>query len=305
MLIEFKSVIKKFGNFTAVTGISIQIEKSEIFGFLGPNGAGKTSMMRMLYGSSPISSGHIRVGNLEYPKDQRAIKSILGVISQDNNLDQEITVKNNLVIHALHHRIKRREAETKAVELLRFVQLQDRANSDVRSLSGGMKRRLMIARGLINSPKILILDEPTTGLDPQSRHLLWDKMRELKRTGITQLLTTHYMDEAEQLCDRLAIIDKGRIIALGEPKHLIYEHVGRDVVEVSATKKIRQDIGKTFKKYLTHTDHLADYSLFYTKDRKPFIDVIQKTHDSITKMSFRQATLEDVFLKLTGRQLRD
>jgi lipooligosaccharide transport system ATP-binding protein len=303
-IILAEKLSKRYEQFLAVKGISFSIQAGEIFGFLGPNGAGKTSTMKMIYGSAPLSAGSLQVAGMEYPKDMRKIKSLLGVVTQENNLDMEITVRQNMQVHGFHHRLSRQAVRQKSDELLEFVHLRERENDSVRKLSGGMKRRLMIARALINSPKILVLDEPTTGLDPQSRQILWSKMRQLRSTGITQLLTTHYMDEAEQLCDRLAIIDHGEIIAEGRPQELIHKTVGKELLALSESDAQKIGLLAKAEKYALFHETLDGQILIYTNQSKALLAQIQKEHSGIT-FSLRRSTLEDLFLKLTGRHLRE
>jgi lipooligosaccharide transport system ATP-binding protein len=227
-----RDLSKKFGDFQAVDGVDFEIATGEAFGFLGPNGAGKTSTMKMIASTSPVTSGHLRVFGLDPKTHGAAIRARLGVVPQEDNLDTELTVEENLFIYGRYFDLPRSEIRSRIDQLLEFAQLSDRKKSKVEPLSGGMKRRLTIARGLINRPDLVILDEPTTGLDPQARHLLWDRLYRLKREGATLVITTHYMDEAEQLCDRLVIMDKGKIVGAGSPQALIQEHSTREVVEL-------------------------------------------------------------------------
>ncbi|MDQ1480715.1 MAG: lipooligosaccharide transport system ATP-binding protein, partial [Actinomycetota bacterium] len=231
-LIEAHALTKRFGPFVAVDGIDFAIEAGEAFGFLGPNGAGKSSTMRMIGCVSPLSGGTLRVLGMDPAHDGPQIRGRLGVVPQEDNLDTELTVWDNLMIYGRYFDLPRAEIRRRAAELLEFVQLSDRRDSRVDPLSGGMKRRLTIARALINQPEVMLLDEPTTGLDPQARHMLWERLYRLKQTGVTLVLTTHYMDEAEQLCDRLVIMDGGRIVAEGSPRQLIQQHATREVVEL-------------------------------------------------------------------------
>jgi len=231
-LIHARDLVKRFGDFVAVDGIDFDLQRGEAFGFLGPNGAGKTSTMRMIGCVSPVTEGTLRVLGMDPARDGSKIRGRLGVVPQQDTLDMELTVRENIIIYGRYFGLPRKELGPRADELLDFVELTERANDKVEPLSGGMKRRLTIARGLINDPRILLLDEPTTGLDPQARHVLWDRLFRLKERGTTLLLTTHYMDEAEQLCDRLVVVDKGRIMAEGTPASLIREHSSREVLEV-------------------------------------------------------------------------
>ena len=231
-LIEARGLVKRFGEFTAVDDIDVEVHRGEAFGFLGPNGAGKSSTMRMIGCTSPVSAGTLRVFGLDPATHGQRIRARLGVVPQSDQLDNELTVAENLIIYGRYFDIPRAECKRRARELLEFVQLTERATSKVDPLSGGMKRRVTIARSLINEPELLLLDEPTTGLDPQARHVLWDRLYRLKQQGVTLVLTTHYMDEAEQLCDRLVVMDKGRIVAEGSPRDLIEAHSTREVLEL-------------------------------------------------------------------------
>src|SRR5262245_52055054 len=240
-LVDARALVKRFGSFTAVDGIDFAIQPGEAFGFLGPNGAGKTSTMRMIGCVSPRSGGDLRVLGMDPATDGARIRARLGVVPQEDNLDTELTVWDNMMIYGRYFDMPRAAIRERAAELLDFVQLSDRRDSKVDPLSGGMKRRVTIARGLINTPEVLLLDEPTTGLDPQARHLLWDRLYRLKRQGVTLVLTTHYMDEAEQLCDRLVIMDEGRIVAEGSPRELIATYATREVVEVRFDNPAEKD----------------------------------------------------------------
>src|SRR5881227_399626 len=231
-LIHARGLRKEFGSLTAVDGIDFDVQRGEAFGFLGPNGAGKSSTMRMIGCVSPPSGGELRVLGLDPVKDGAQIRARLGVVPQDDTLDFELTVRENVIIYGRYFGMSRKELRARADRLIEFVQLEDRADSRVEPLSGGMKRRLTIARSLINDPEVLLLDEPTTGLDPQARHVLWDRLYRLKQNGVTLVLTTHYMDEAEQLCDRLVVMDHGRFVAQGSPRSLIAEHSTREVAEL-------------------------------------------------------------------------
>ncbi len=305
-MIEARALVKRFGSFVAVDGIDFSIEPGEAFGFLGPNGAGKTSTMRMIGCVSPRSGGELQVLGLDPAHDGPAIRARLGVVPQEDNLDTELTVWDNLMIYGRYFDLPRAEIRERATELLDFVQLSDRRDSRVDPLSGGMKRRLTIARSLINRPEVLLLDEPTTGLDPQARHLLWDRLYQLKRSGVTLVLTTHYMDEAEQLCDRLVIMDNARIVAEGSPRRLIADHVTREVVEVrlpidvdgaSAAAKLRG--------FGERVEVLADRALVYSDAGDSTAGAIAADGFDSDSMFVRRASLEDVFLILTGRTLED
>ena len=294
---------KRFAAFTAVDGIDFDVRAGEAFGFLGPNGAGKTSTMRMIGCASPISDGDLRVLGMDPRTHASEIKARLGVVPQTDNLDAELTVRENLMMYARYFDIPREEAGSRADELLAFVQLSDRARAEVEPLSGGMKRRLTIARGLINNPEIILLDEPTTGLDPQARHLIWDRLYRLKQRGATLLLTTHYMDEAEQLCDRLVIMDKARIVAEGSPRSLIQQHSTRDVLELRLPDEERSHLHGTLEGLAQRIEDLPDRVLLYTSDGERTLEHTRARGIRADSALVRRATLEDVFLRLTGRTL--
>jgi lipooligosaccharide transport system ATP-binding protein len=305
-LIEARALTKRFGPFVAVDGIDFEIEPGEAFGFLGPNGAGKTSTMRMIGCVSPRSGGALRVLGLDPAHDGPQIRARLGVVPQEDNLDTELSVWDNLMIYGRYFDLPRREIRERATELLEFVQLSDRRDSRVDPLSGGMKRRLTIARSLINRPEVLLLDEPTTGLDPQARHLLWDRLYQLKRSGVTLVLTTHYMDEAEQLCDRLVIMDNAQIVADGSPRQLIADHVTREVVEVRLGIDVdAASEAAALKQYGDRIEALADRVLVYTDDGDATAGAMASDGFAAVSVLVRRASLEDVFLILTGRSLED
>jgi len=300
-IVEAEKLLKKFGDFVAVNQISFQVAIGECFGILGPNGAGKTTTIRMAYGFSPMSGGSLKVFGLDISRDWRQIKSRIGVCQQENSLDPDLTVLQNLEVFARYFDIPQKEARKKAMELLAFIALDHRRNATVSELSGGLMRRLVLARALINNPDLLILDEPTTGLDPQSRHQIWDRLEELRGKGISILLTTHYMEEASQLCDRLIIIDHGLILVEGKPLELIRQHVGRDVIEIDGpTHELRAFIQD---RQLSYED-LGHRLIVYCEDKS---ELYQRITRGFCKGScvMRMATLEDVFLKLTGRELRE
>jgi len=307
-LVEGRNLTKRFGAFTAVDGIDFSVERGETFGFLGPNGAGKTSTMRMIGCVSPISGGELRVLGLDPTTDGSRIRSRIGVVPQEDNLDTELTVWDNLLIYGRYFDMPRVEIRRRAAELLEFVKLTDRSNDRVEPLSGGMKRRLTIARALVNQPELLLLDEPTTGLDPQARHMLWERLYRLAQDGVTLLLTTHYMDEAEQLCDRLVIMDGGRIVAEGSPRALISAHATREVVEFRFASP-RAHAGALLRLEATgnRVEPLADRILVYTDNGDGVAAFLLAGSDGITPAStlVRRSTLEDVFLILTGRTLED
>lgn len=300
-VIEAAQLRKCYGAFTAVDGISFTVQKGELFGLLGPNGAGKTSTIRMIYGFSPRSDGTLKVFGDDITTHWRSIRARIGVCHQDNSLDEEISVRDNLEIFAGFFGIPSGVAHERASRLLEFFGLGNRETLNVKSLSGGMMRRLALARGLMNEPDLLILDEPTTGLDPQTRHQLWDRLAQLKQRGVTILLTTHYMEEASLLCDRLIIVDHGKILVEGRPKDLIARYVGNKVIENSPVCPTLRDY--VISHALDHED-LGHRMLIYCKDHEAIYDEITRSycHDNCI---LRMGTLEDVFLKLTGRELRE
>jgi lipooligosaccharide transport system ATP-binding protein len=305
-LVEARALTKRFGGFVAVDGVDFHIERGEAFGFLGPNGAGKTSTMRMIGCVSPVSGGHLQVLGLDPAKDGPDIRGRLGVVPQEDNLDLELTVVDNLVVYGRYFDLPRATIRERAEELLQFVQLTDRRNSKVDPLSGGMKRRLTIARALINQPELLLLDEPTTGLDPQARHLVWDRLYRLKQRGVTLVLTTHYMDEAEQLCDRLVIMDRGRIVAEGSPRDLIARHATREVVELRFDRdEAQQKMLPRLQSIAQRIEVLADRVLVYTDDGDDTMVAIADDEVEPASTFVRRASLEDVFLILTGRTLEE
>lgn len=300
-VIEANDLRKCYGDFTAVNGISFSVNRGELFGLLGPNGAGKTSTIRMIYGFSPLSGGSLRIFGHDITTQWRTIRARLGVCHQDDNLDEEISVRDNLEFFAGFFGISKTVARERTNSLLAFFGLENKAKSAVRELSGGMMRRLALARALVNEPDLLILDEPTTGLDPQTRQQLWDKLARLKQQGVTILLTTHYMEEAAQLCDRLIIVDHGKILVEGKPRELITRFVGNQVIESSpvsdALRKFVIDRG------LEHED-LGHRMLIYCKEDEGLYHEITHTYCQ-DNCSLRMGSLEDVFLKLTGRELRE
>jgi lipooligosaccharide transport system ATP-binding protein len=305
-LIEARALTKRFGGFVAVDGIDFVIHPGEAFGFLGPNGAGKSSTMRMIGCVSPISGGLLRVLGLDPEQDGPRIRGRLGVVPQEDNLDTELTVWDNLMIYGRYFDLPRPEIRRRAEELLDFVQLSDRRDSRVDPLSGGMKRRLTIARALINQPEVLLLDEPTTGLDPQARHMLWERLYRLKQQGTTLVLTTHYMDEAEQLCDRLVIMDGGKIVAEGSPRALVAEHATREVVELRFARAQEQDDALSrVREIAPRVEPVADRLLVYTDDGDGTAAAIAGDGVGAASVLVRRASLEDVFLLLTGRTLED
>ncbi len=300
-VIEAEGLRKTFGDFVAVDDVSFKVRQGECFGILGPNGAGKTSMIRMIYGFSPITGGSLRVFGIDVSRGLRKIKSRVGVCQQENNLDPDLDVLKNLEVYARYFDIPRKEAHNRAEELLEFIGLDHRKKARSTELSGGMMRRLVIARALINSPDLVILDEPTTGLDPQSRHQVWDRLEKLRSQGLSILMTTHYMDEASRLCDRLIIMDHGRILVLGEPIDLIRKYVGQNIIEVAEpSKELRAYIQSEGLEY----EDVGPRLIIYSEDGE---DLFHEMSNNYCRegCTLRMATLEDVFLKLTGRDLRE
>jgi lipooligosaccharide transport system ATP-binding protein len=305
-LVHARGLEKRFGELVAVDGIDFDVRKGEAFGFLGPNGAGKTSTMRMIGCVSPPSGGTLRILGLDPDKDGASIRARLGVVPQQDTLDMELTVRENIIIYGRYFGLTRRELGTRADELLDFVQLTDRAGSKVEPLSGGMKRRLTIARSLVNDPDVLLLDEPTTGLDPQARHTVWDRLFRLKQRGVTLLLTTHYMDEAEQLCDRLVVMDKAKIVAEGSPRELIGRYSTREVVELRFAADDRpEEIASRMNGLARRLEALPDRLLLYTDDGDATATRVHDLGLHPDSVLVRRSTLEDVFLHLTGRTLVD
>lgn len=298
-----RALAKRYDEFEAVRGIDFTAEERTCFGFLGPNGAGKTTTMRMISCVSPPSDGSLEVLGMPAIARPRAIKARMGVVPQENNLDEEVSVIENLLIYARYFGIRPRVAEPRADELLEFVQLSDKREWKIPRLSGGMKRRLLIARALMNEPEILILDEPTTGLDPQARHLVWEKLRQLKRGGVTLILTTHYMEEAAQLCDRVVIMHEGRILVEGSPRELVAAHTTRQVVEVFEPPEEMAGALNSLEERARHVERLADRWLFYTDDGDEMLGKVRTLSIDPGSVWLRGGTLEDVFLALTGRRL--
>jgi lipooligosaccharide transport system ATP-binding protein len=296
---------KRFGELTAVDGIDFTVESGETFGFLGPNGAGKSSTMRMIGAVSPRAGGELTVFGLDPETAGPAIRQRLGVVPQDDNLDQELSVFENLLVYGRYFGIPSRRVRERATELLDFVQLTDRRDARVEHLSGGMKRRMTIARGLINDPELMLLDEPTTGLDPQARHALWDRLYRLKQRGVTLVLTTHYMDEAEQLCDRLVVMDKGHIVAEGSPRELIDRYVEREVVELRFAPDAADGAVSRLEGVGERLEALQDRILIGTDDGDAAVLAVHKRGVTPESTLVRRSTLEDVFLTLTGHTLVD
>jgi lipooligosaccharide transport system ATP-binding protein len=305
-LIQARGLIKRFGGFNAVDRIDFSVAEGEVFGFLGPNGAGKSSTMRMVGCTSRPTSGRLRVLGMDVVKEPAKIRARIGVVPQEDSLDTELTVWDNLMIYGRYFGLPRNVIRERAEELLAFAQLTERRKDRVDPLSGGMKRRLTIARALINKPEVVLLDEPTTGLDPQARHLLWERLYRLKREGVTLVLTTHYMDEAEQLCDRLVIMDRGRIVTEGSPRQLIERHSTRDVVEVRFDNpKQQQEMLPRLEGLAERVEPLADRVLMYTSDGDATAHIVGSDAFDAVAVLVRRSTLEDVFLRLTGRTLEE
>jgi lipooligosaccharide transport system ATP-binding protein len=308
-MIQARALRKAFGDFEAVRGIDVDVHRGESFGFLGPNGAGKSSTMRMVAAVSPVSGGELRILGLDPAVDGPQIRARIGVCPQEDTLDTELTVKDNLYVYGRYFGLPRKEVKARVDELLEFVQLTEKADAMVEDLSGGMKRRLTIARSLINRPEVLLLDEPTTGLDPQARHVVWERLFRLKQQGVTLVLTTHYMDEAEQLCDRLVVMDKGLIVAEGSPLELIRAHSTREVAElrfgVAEEGESHERLAEKIADLGDRVEVLPDRLLVYSADGE---EVIAKVHErglQPAAVLVRRSTLEDVFLRLTGRTLVD
>jgi lipooligosaccharide transport system ATP-binding protein len=306
-LITARGLTKRFGDVNAVDGIDFAVERGEAFGFLGPNGAGKSSTMRMIGCVAPLTSGELTILGMDPVTQGPLIRARLGVVPQQDTLDLELTVRENLYVYGRYFGMSRSVLLAKVAELLDFAQLSDRARSKVEPLSGGMKRRLTIARSLINDPEILLLDEPTTGLDPQARHVLWDRLYRLKQDGVTLVLTTHYMDEAEQLCDRLVVMDGGRIVAAGSPQALIADHSTREVAELRFAPGANADAAARLGAVLTgereRVEALPDRVLLYVADGERALARAHEIGLSPVSSLVRRSTLEDVFLRLTGRSL--
>ena len=304
-MIRARGLRKSFGDFEAVTGIDVDVSRGEAFGFLGPNGAGKSSTMRMVAAVSPVSGGELRILGLDPATDGPEIRSRIGVCPQEDTLDNELNVYDNLYIYGRYFGIPRAEVRRRCDELLEFVQLTEKARAKVEDLSGGMKRRLTIARSLVNRPEVLLLDEPTTGLDPQARHVVWDRLFRLKQQGVTLVLTTHYMDEAEQLCDRLVVMDKGRIVAEGSPLQLIKEHSTREVAELRFGTGEHEEVAPRIADLAERVEVLPDRILLYAADGEAAIAAVHRRGLDPVMSLVRRSSLEDVFLRLTGRTLVD
>ena len=302
-VIRAENIVKKYGDFVAVDGISFEVQRGESFGLLGPNGAGKSTTMKMIAAVSTRTSGNLEVLGMDPNTDGPAIRSQLGVVPQEDNLDEELRVRENLITYGRFFGMSHAAVAKRADELLEFAQLTDRAKSKVEPLSGGMKRRLTIARSLMNDPQMLLLDEPTTGLDPQARHILWDRLFRLKEQGTTLVLTTHYMDEAEQLSDRIIVVDKGAIMAEGSPVQLIRQYSSKEVLEVRYGSDNNTTVAKSIADIGERQEILPDRILIYSDNGERDLAVITKRGHHPTTSLVRRSSLEDVFLRLTGRTL--
>ncbi|MEU6368200.1 ABC transporter ATP-binding protein [Streptomyces sp. NPDC046931] len=304
-VVSARGLKKRFGSFEAVRGIDFEVARGEAFGLLGPNGAGKSSTMRMIACTSPRTGGELQVLGMDPQTHGPAIRARIGTVPQTDNLDMELTVRQNLQTYGRYFGLSRAHVRGKAVELMEFARLSDRADDEVQPLSGGMKRRLAIARGLVNDPEVLLLDEPTTGLDPQARHLLWERLFRLKQSGVTLILTTHYMDEAEQLCDRLVVMDGGRIVAEGSPAGLIEQYSTREVLELRFHPGTQTDHVSAVEDLAERIEVLPDRLLLYTKNADATAARVSERDVQPLSSLVRRSTLEDVFLRLTGRTLVD
>src|SRR4051812_21791907 len=302
-LIEARGLTKRFGTFTAVEAVDFEVAAGEAFGFLGPNGAGKSSTMRMIGCVSPGTEGKLRVLGRDPAVDGAEIPARLGVVPQEDNLDNELTVFENLLVYGRYFDLPKSVLKPRIEELLEFVQLSDRRDDRTEPLSGGMKRRLTIARSLINEPELLLLDEPTTGLDPQARHLVWDRLYRLKQSGTTLVLTTHYMDEAEQLCDRLVVMDKAKIVAEGSPRELIERYSTREVLELRFPIGVQETLDGQLDGVGERIEHLPDRVLVYAADGEAAAEAVHTRGLRPETSLVRRSSLEDVFLRLTGRSL--
>lgn len=303
IVIEAGALTKNYGKREAVRGIDFSVKGKECFGFLGPNGAGKTTTINMVLCFTPKTGGTLKVFGMNVDENPREIKARTGMVPQEDNLDPDLTIFENLMVYSRYFGVPKKTALKRTEELLHFLQLLDRKDEKIGVLSGGMKRRLLIARALINDPDLLILDEPTTGLDPQARHLIWQKLRGLKKTGVTMILTTHYMEEASQLCDRLVIMDLGKIITQGSPEELIKDHIGSEILEIRVDGIALDDLYNRLDKFKLSYEKAGDTVLVFSNTNEiPVPQIIDTKRDLFVH---RAATLEDVFLRLTGRELRD
>ncbi len=301
-IIETYNIVKKFGEFTAVDGVNLQIEAGECFGLLGPNGAGKTTLIKMITAVSPITAGQAYVAELNVIREPRRIKALIGVVPQEDNLDPDFSVVKNLTVFARYFNIPPAEAKRQALTNLEHFELSHRQDAKVSELSGGMKRRLLIARALINQPRIIVLDEPTVGLDPQTRHMLWQKLATLKGQGTTQLLTTQNMEEAATLCDRLAIMNEGRIVASGVPSEMIAEYGNKTIIEARADSSAKDQVREELKRKGIYWQELGETFYIFQSDNSDFRGLLKEKLNVLVQ---RKPTLEDVFLRLTGRVLTE
>ena len=304
-VIAARGLVKRFGEFTAVDGIDVEVQRGESFGFLGPNGAGKSSTMRMIGCVSPRTGGDLRIFGMDPATHGKQIRARIGVVPQADQLDEQLTVQDNLMLYGRYFDLPRAECRRRAADLLDFVQLADRASSRIEPLSGGMKRRVTIARSLVNEPELLLLDEPTTGLDPQARHVVWDRLYRLKQRGMTLVLTTHYMDEAEQLCDRLVVMNGGRIVAEGSPRALIEQHSTREVLELRYPAGTNAEQAPALAGVGDRLEVLPDRVLVYAHDGEAALAEVHARAGEPESALVRRSSLEDVFLRLTGRSLVD
>jgi len=302
VLIRAQGLTKKFGDFTAVDHIDFEVCKAECVGFLGPNGAGKTTTVRMIYCFLPLTEGELSVAGMNVSTQSREIKGLVGVAPQEDNLDPDFTVMKNLLVYARYFDLSKEMAVKRAAEQLKFFQLQEKQNVQIVELSTGMKRRLIVARALLNEPQILLLDEPTTGLDPQARHLVWEEIRTLRKKGVTIIITTHYMDEAAELCDRIFIMDNGKIIEQGKPSELVKKHVGDDVLEFDMNEKLVESLKAELPDAVFET--FGERVHVFTSQAHGVFERFLEAHPA-TNVTIRNANLEDVFLKLTGRKLKE
>ncbi len=300
-----RNLKKSYGDFEAVKGVDFEVYRGECFGFLGPNGAGKTTTMKMIYGVAIPTGGELKVVGLDITERERDVKRRIGVVPQENNLDDDLEVRENLLVYGRYFDLPKKVILQRVEELLDFVQLTDKAESEVEHLSGGMKRRLLIARALVNDPDLIILDEPTTGLDPQARHLVWDRLRELAAQGKTLILTTHYMEEAARLCNRLVIMEGGRIISEGSPQELIERHVSPQVLEFRAPTETLERLSPLVQDEADAVEQTDGALLAYTADADTLLEKVRSAGVAVENTAYRQTDLEDVFLRLTGRSLND
>ncbi|MCG8400987.1 MAG: ATP-binding cassette domain-containing protein [Firmicutes bacterium] len=304
-VVAARNLVKEFNGLRAVNGISFSVRRQECFGILGPNGAGKTSTVRMVFNFSPITAGELKVLGLDVTRQARQIKARLGIVPQENNLDPDLRVLQNLLVYASFFNIPEREARNRALAQLEFFGLSEKKDAKIDQLSGGMKRRLTIARALINNPEIVILDEPTTGLDPQARHTVWQRLRQLRGRGVTLIMTTHYLEEAAQLCDRLIIMDHGDILDEGAPDFLVDKHIGAEVLEVGQGAAAADTLLKQFSNQIRGHLVVGDNLVLYPLNGRELLSRLQELPRQFDHYLLRPATLEDVFLKLTGRGLAE